>query len=170
MSLIYVRSGALTAKPSRYTLRGWEIREHPAIAAHDCVGANIFIHSRGQEYAPQREVMRVVPRENADINETWISDRDRFSYLGLQHPDRVLQAASKTQRPMAGNRMAAGVVGNGRPHQSDLSNNKAPIKSPRWFRPIPPWKNVISCKNGCGRWAAIISIIVFASKILAISI
>ncbi len=82
--------GALTAKPSRYSLRGWEVREHPAISPHDCIGANIFIHTRFQEYAPQREVMRVVPRENSAINETWISDRDRFSYLGLKHPDRVL--------------------------------------------------------------------------------
>lgn len=87
--------GALNAKPSRYTLRGWEVREHAAVAAHDCVGANIFIHSRSHEYAPQREVMRVVPRENPEINETWISDRDRFSYLGLRHPDRVLKPRIK---------------------------------------------------------------------------
>ncbi len=87
--------GALTAKPSRYSLRGWEVSEHPSIAPHDCIGANIFIHTRGQEYAPQREVMRVVPRENSAINETWISDRDRFSYLGLRHPDRVFRPRVK---------------------------------------------------------------------------
>jgi len=87
--------GALTSKPSRYSLRGWEVREHPVVAAHDCVGTNIFVHSRGYEYAPQREVMRVVPRENQAINETWISDRDRFSYLGLRHPDRVLKPRVK---------------------------------------------------------------------------
>jgi NADH-quinone oxidoreductase subunit G len=87
--------GALTAKPSRYSLRGWEVREHPLIAPHDGVGTNLFVHTRGQEYAPQREVMRVVPRENADINETWISDRDRFSYLGLRHPDRVFKPRVK---------------------------------------------------------------------------
>lgn len=87
--------GALNSKPARYTLRGWEIREHAAIAAHDCLGTNIFIHTRSQEYAPQREVMRVVPRENSEINETWISDRDRFSYLGLHHPDRVLKPRIK---------------------------------------------------------------------------
>ncbi len=87
--------GALTAKPSRYSLRGWEMREHPAIAAHDCVGSNIYIHTRSQEYAPQRVVMRVVPRENAAINETWMSDRDRFSYIGLKHPDRILKPRVK---------------------------------------------------------------------------
>ena len=39
--------------------------------------------------------MRVVPRENSAINETWISDRDRFSYLGLRHPDRVFKPRVK---------------------------------------------------------------------------
>ncbi len=87
--------GALTAKPSQYALRGWEVKEHSAISPHDCLGTNIFMHSRGEEYAPQRQVLRVVPRENTAINETWISDRDRFSYLGLRHPDRVLKPQVK---------------------------------------------------------------------------
>ena len=33
--------------------------------------------------------MRVVPREHEEINEVWLSDRDRFSYLGLRSDDRV---------------------------------------------------------------------------------
>ncbi len=87
--------GALIAKPSRYTLRAWEVMEHAAIAPHDCIGANIFVHSRSLEYHPQKQVMRVVPRENPAINETWISDRDRFSYLGLTHADRILKPKVK---------------------------------------------------------------------------
>jgi NADH-quinone oxidoreductase subunit G len=71
--------GALTAKPSRYTARPWELTQHAGIAAHDCIGSNIFVHSRGND------VIRVVPRENELINETWISDRDRFSYTSLKH-------------------------------------------------------------------------------------
>ena len=75
--------GALTAKPSRYKGRSWEYVQHPAIAPHDSVGSNIFIHTlRGQ-------VMRVAPRENESINETWISDRDRFSYEGIYSDDRL---------------------------------------------------------------------------------
>lgn len=69
--------GALTSKPFRFTARGWELKQTPSIAPHDCIGSHIFVHSRRQE------VMRVVPRENEDINEVWISDRDRFSYEGL---------------------------------------------------------------------------------------
>ncbi len=33
--------------------------------------------------------MRVVPRSNEAINETWISDRDRFSYEGIYAADRL---------------------------------------------------------------------------------
>ena len=75
--------GALTAKPSRYGARSWEMVQHASIAPHDCIGSNVYIHTlRG-------EVRRVVPRDNEAINEVWISDRDRFSYEGLASDDRV---------------------------------------------------------------------------------
>lgn len=64
--------GALTNKPFRYKARSWELKAHPSVAPHDSIGSNIFVHTRNGE------VMRVVPRENEAINETWISDRDHF--------------------------------------------------------------------------------------------
>lgn len=75
--------GALTAKPSRYTARPWELVQHPSIAPHDCVGSNINIHTRNND------LIRVVPRDNESINECWISDRDRFSYTAVNHKDRL---------------------------------------------------------------------------------
>ena len=75
--------GALTSKPYRFKARAWELTQKESIAPHDCIGSNIYIHHR------QQEVMRVVPRENEVTNETWISDRDRFSYLGLRSTDRI---------------------------------------------------------------------------------
>jgi NADH-quinone oxidoreductase subunit G len=33
--------------------------------------------------------MRVVPPENETVNECWLSDKDRFSYEGLNSPDRL---------------------------------------------------------------------------------
>ena len=89
--------GALTDKPARYRERGWELREVPAVAPHDCVGGNIFLHSRWQEFAPQRKIMRAVPRENEVVNETWMSDRDRFSHFGLYHPSRIYQPRIKKE-------------------------------------------------------------------------
>jgi NADH-quinone oxidoreductase subunit G len=76
--------GALTAKPSRYTSRPWELIQHASVSAHDCVGSNIYVHTRNQK------VMRVVPRENESINESWISDRDRFSYTAVNQETRQL--------------------------------------------------------------------------------
>ena len=82
--------GALTDKPARYQGRGWEYRETPSIAPHDCVGGNIFLHSRQrQEFTSQRQVMRAVPRENDAVNETWMSDRDRFSHFSVYDDSRV---------------------------------------------------------------------------------
>ncbi len=75
--------GALTSKPFRYKARAWELMQRDSVAAHDGVGSNIHVHARGNQ------VMRVVPRENEDVNETWISDRDRFSYQGLYSDDRL---------------------------------------------------------------------------------
>lgn len=75
--------GALTARPSRYTARSWELKQQPSIAPHDSVGSNIFVHLDGNK------VNRVIPRDNESVNEVWISDRDRFSYQGLGSSDRV---------------------------------------------------------------------------------
>lgn len=87
--------GALTSKPYRFTGRAWEMRQHPSIAPHDCVGSNIYVHTRFQSYTDARSVMRVVPKDNENINETWISDRDRFSYEGLSSADRLTQPMVK---------------------------------------------------------------------------
>lgn len=81
--------GALTSKPFRFRARAWELEQHPSISPHDCVGSNIYVHTRKAIYSPRCEVMRVVPRDNEVVNETWIADRDRFSYEGLQSADRL---------------------------------------------------------------------------------
>jgi len=77
--------GALTAKPSRYTARAWELTQHDGVSAHDCVGSNTFVHTR------RNDIIRVVPRENESINESWISDRDRFSYTALKSDKRLVE-------------------------------------------------------------------------------
>jgi len=75
--------GALTSKPFRFKARAWELQQAATVAPHDCVGSNLFAHTR------RAEVMRMVPRENEQINEVWLSDRDRFSYEGLSSDDRL---------------------------------------------------------------------------------
>ena len=75
--------GALTSKPFRFQARAWEMTQQSTIAPHDSVGSNINVHLRN------KRVMRVVPQESDDINETWLSDRDRYSYTALNHQDRL---------------------------------------------------------------------------------
>jgi NADH-quinone oxidoreductase subunit G len=81
--------GALTSKPFRYKARAWEMKAHPSVAPHDAIGSNIELHVR------KEQVMRVVPRDNEAINESWISDRDRFSYLGLNSEQRLTEPMIK---------------------------------------------------------------------------
>ena len=76
--------GALTSKPFRYEVRSWQMNSIQTIARHDLVGSNIFTQTH------KSKVKRVVARDNENINETWISDRDRFSYQGVNNENRVL--------------------------------------------------------------------------------
>jgi NADH-quinone oxidoreductase subunit G len=77
--------GALNNKPFRYHARAWEMNQAALVSPHDAFGTNLFAHVlRGK-------LMRMVPRENEEINETWIADRDRFGFEGMYSGDRVTQ-------------------------------------------------------------------------------
>ncbi len=69
--------GALTSAPYAYEARPWELKKTLGIDVSDAVGSNIRIDSRG------REVLRVLPRINDDVNEEWISDKARYQVDGL---------------------------------------------------------------------------------------
>jgi NADH-quinone oxidoreductase subunit G len=75
--------GALTSKPFRYSARTWEMVRKSTISPHDSLGSHLEAHVK------DGNVMRVLPKENENINECWISDRDRFSYIGINSEDRV---------------------------------------------------------------------------------
>jgi NADH-quinone oxidoreductase subunit G len=75
--------GALTSKPFRYSARSWELSRRKSVSPHDGLGANLIVQVK------QGKVKRVLPLENEAINECWISDKDRFSYEGLDAADRL---------------------------------------------------------------------------------
>jgi NADH-quinone oxidoreductase subunit G len=75
--------GALTNKPFRFRARPWELTARESIGYHDALGSNLFLHTR------RGEVLRAVPRDNEAINESWLSDRDRYSHTGLRAEDRL---------------------------------------------------------------------------------
>ncbi|MGB6348862.1 MAG: NADH-quinone oxidoreductase subunit NuoG [Pseudolabrys sp.] len=70
--------GALTSKPYAFAARPWELNKTQSIDVMDAVGSAIRVDTRG------REVMRILPRANEDVNEEWISDKTRHVVDGLR--------------------------------------------------------------------------------------
>ena len=70
--------GALTSKPYQFNARPWELTKTESVDVMDAVGSAIRVDTRG------REVMRILPRVNEEINEEWISDKTRFIWDGLR--------------------------------------------------------------------------------------
>src|SRR5476649_671687 len=102
--------GALTSKPFRYSARTWELARRKSVSPHDGLGSNLIVQVK------QGEVKRVLPFENEEVNECWLSDKDRFSYDGLNSPDRLTKPMvnvdgqwKETDWQTALERVAAGV-------------------------------------------------------------
>ncbi|MBU3695412.1 NADH-quinone oxidoreductase subunit NuoG [Dechloromonas sp.] len=81
--------GALTSKPFRYTARSWELQRRKSVSPHDSVGANLVVQVKHDA------VVRVLPRENEDVNECWISDKERFAYQALNSDERLTKPMVK---------------------------------------------------------------------------
>lgn len=81
--------GALTSKPFRYKARSWELSRRRSVSAHDSLGSNLAVQTKNNR------VLRVLPIENEDLNECWLSDRDRFAYEGLNAADRLTKPMIK---------------------------------------------------------------------------
>jgi NADH-quinone oxidoreductase subunit G len=87
--------GALTSKPYAFTARPWELSKTQSIDVMDALGSAIRIDARG------REVLRILPRTNDDVNEEWISDKTRHVVDGLrtQRLDRPFVRENGRLRP-----------------------------------------------------------------------
>jgi NADH-quinone oxidoreductase subunit G len=77
--------GALLSKPYSFEARSWELKKTLSIDVMDAVGTNVRLDARG------RQVMRVLPRINEDVNEEWASDKTRHAIDGMvrRRLDRV---------------------------------------------------------------------------------
>jgi len=73
-----IGSGPATCKPYAFAARPWELVKTESVDVMDAVGAAIRVDTRG------REVMRILPRVNEDVNEEWISDKTATSSMGLR--------------------------------------------------------------------------------------
>jgi NADH-quinone oxidoreductase subunit G len=83
--------GALTSKPFRYSARTWELSRRKSVSPHDSLGSNLIVQVK------QNRVMRVLPLENDELNQCWLSDRDRFSYEGLNSEERLTKPMIKEE-------------------------------------------------------------------------
>ncbi|HTH94189.1 MAG TPA: NADH-quinone oxidoreductase subunit NuoG [Rhodocyclaceae bacterium] len=81
--------GALTSKPFRYAARTWELARRKSVAPHDGLGSNLIVQVKHDK------VLRVLPLENEDINECWLSDKDRFSYEAVNSTERLTKPMVK---------------------------------------------------------------------------
>ena len=156
--------GALTSKPFRYTARTWELREHASVAPHDGVGSGVLLHLREAGHAGGAGT-------SEEVNEVWLSDRDRFSYEGLYSEDRLreplLRAADgwrpvtwETALEFAAAAVARGVAGSRRrscPGWPDLAfldpGGAAALRPPgcaAWVHRI----SITACARGLSATAA----------------
>ena len=71
--------GALTSKPYVFEARPWELKKTETTDIMDAVGSSIRVDTYGWE------VKRILPKNNDDINEEWISDKTRYACDGLKN-------------------------------------------------------------------------------------
>jgi NADH-quinone oxidoreductase subunit G len=98
--------GALTSKPYAFKARPWELSKTESVDVMDALGSAIRVDARG------REVMRILPRTNEDVNEEWISDKTRFVWdgLGAQRLDRPYLRENGRLRPASWSEALAAVA------------------------------------------------------------
>jgi NADH-quinone oxidoreductase chain G len=70
--------GALTSKPYAFKARPWELRSNESVDLTDSTGSNIYVNFK------ESEVLRILPKNNSEINENLISDKARFSHDSLK--------------------------------------------------------------------------------------
>ena len=76
--------GALNNSLYKYSARTWDLKQMSSISSNDCLGSNIFYHTY------KDDIKRCVPKEDEEINLSWLSDNDRFGYEGIKSEDRIL--------------------------------------------------------------------------------
>ncbi|GAB4420160.1 MAG: NADH-quinone oxidoreductase subunit NuoG [Anaerolineales bacterium] len=73
--------GALTTADFRFGARPWELKSAASVCSQCPVGCNIVFNTRREAKAGGKVVIkRVMPRQNEQVNETWICDKGRFAY------------------------------------------------------------------------------------------
>jgi NADH-quinone oxidoreductase subunit G len=75
--------GALTSRSFRFEARIWELTNTPSICSLCPVGCNIVLGVKNNE------LRRITPRENGQVNDTWICDKGRYGHAFVDDPQRL---------------------------------------------------------------------------------
>ncbi len=81
--------GALTSSDFRFKMRVWFLKETKSICTSCATGCNTIIGSR------ENTIYRQTPRDNEQVNKSWMCDFGRLNFQGLGSPERLLQIAIK---------------------------------------------------------------------------
>lgn len=89
--------GALTTNDFRFEARPWELDHSPSVCSHCPVGCNVMIDHRREPETGRREIQRVMPRQNEQVNEIWMCDKGRFAHHFTADQDRLTTPLIRTQ-------------------------------------------------------------------------
>ena len=130
--------GALTTADFRFGARPWELKAAASVCAQCPVGCNITFNTRREAKADGKVVIkRVMPRQNEQVNETWICDKGRFAYHFAESKERLEKplvgkqeaswedALSAVASKLAEAKSDAVVLASGRLSNEDLFNLKS---------------------------------------------
>ena len=82
--------GALTTADFRFGARPWEMLAAASVCSLCPVGCNLTLNTRREAKTGGKLVVkRVMPRQNEQVNETWICDKGRFGYHFSGSYDRL---------------------------------------------------------------------------------
>ena len=77
--------GALTSRPYRFRARPWDVEDAGSVCTLCPAQCNVTLTVRDER------VMRVLARENPEVDDGWLCDRGRFAYPALGGPTRVTE-------------------------------------------------------------------------------
>src|SRR6185312_4544929 len=75
--------GALTATPYRFVARPFDLSGGDSVCGHCAVGCNVRVDVR------RGRIVRVLARDNGEVNDAWICDKGRFAFGAADAEDRV---------------------------------------------------------------------------------
>lgn len=75
--------GALTATSYRFVARPFDLSSADSVCSHCASGCNVKVDLR------RGEVVRVLARDNLEVNDAWLCDKGRFAHRFADAPDRL---------------------------------------------------------------------------------